>query len=169
MTPIQMVFCGLTLWEIMQTNITGPLSRTLTLPVMGSTMFQAMMRPLILKPVQAISSKWDAWPATDQDYDLDLYDGNYNLVASSESIQTGTQPPTEFIFYSAPTTDTYHLAIYKYKATSNHRFAIFSLEHRLHPAIASQSITSPADAAGVMAVGAISRVNWTTGPLESFW
>ncbi len=67
-----------------------------------------------------------------------------------------------------PATATYHLAIDKYQATSNHRFAVFSIEHGTVPAVASGSIASPADASGVLAVGAISQLNWTTGPLEYF-
>ena len=110
---------------------------------------------------------WDAWPTTDQDYNLHLFDSDINLVASSVTRQTGTQPPTEDIFYSVPANDTYHLAIYKYSATSDHRLAVFSLEHDTDPAVASSSITSPADAIGVMAVGAIDYENWTTGPQES--
>jgi len=111
---------------------------------------------------------WDAWPTTDQDYDLHLFDSNINLVESSMTRQTGTQPPTEVIYYSVPATGTYHLAIRKYSATSDHRLAVFSLEHDTDPVVASSSITSPADAIGVMAVGAIDYENWTTGPQESF-
>jgi subtilisin family serine protease len=111
---------------------------------------------------------WEAWPTTDQDYDLGLYDSDLNLVASSETSQTGTQPPTEAIYYSVPANDTYHLAIYKYSATSDHRLAVFSLNHHTDPAAASNSITSPADATDVLAVGAIDYSNWFTGPQESF-
>ena len=111
---------------------------------------------------------WEAWPTTDQDYDLGLYDRDLNLLASSETLQTGTQPPTEAIKYTVPATGTYGLAIYKYSATSNHRLAVFSVNHPTDPAVASNSITSPADATGVMAVGAIDYGNWTTGPQESF-
>ena len=111
---------------------------------------------------------WDAWPATDQDYDLGLFDSNINLVASSEDYQTGTQPPTEAIYYSVLATGTYHLKIRKYSATSDHRLAVFSYYHNLDPATASNSLVSPADATGVMAVGAIDYENWTTGPQESF-
>jgi len=115
-----------------------------------------------------ISLTWDAWPTTDQDYDLGLYDSDLNLVASSETIQTGTQPPTEAIYYSVTSTDTYHVAILKYNATSNHRLAVFSFNHGIDPAVASNSIVSPADAITVMAVGAIDYENWITGPQESF-
>jgi hypothetical protein len=111
---------------------------------------------------------WEAWPTTDQDYDLYLFDSDINLVASSQDSQTGTQPPTEGIYYSVPATGTYHLAIRKYSATSDHRLAVFSFNHDIDPAVASNSIESPADATGVMAVAAIDHGNWTTGPQESY-
>ncbi len=37
-----------------------------------------------------VALTWDAWPTTDQDYDLHLYDSNYDWVASSAASQTGT-------------------------------------------------------------------------------
>jgi subtilisin family serine protease len=110
---------------------------------------------------------WEAWPTTDQDYDLGLFDSDINLVASSVDFQTGTQPPTEAIYYSVTATGTYYLAIIKSYATSNHRLAVFS-NHNIDPAVASNSILSPADATGVLAVGAIDFSNWVTGPQESF-
>jgi subtilisin family serine protease len=115
-----------------------------------------------------VNLTWEAWPTTDQDYDLKLYDSDLDLVASSNDIQTGTQPPTEAIAYFVPATGTYYLAIYKYSATSDHRLAVFSHNHKLNPAVALNSISSPADAAGAMAVGAIDYKNWTSGPQESF-
>ncbi len=111
---------------------------------------------------------WNAWPTTDQDYDLYLYDSSMNLVDSSLDWQTGDQRPTEKIIYSVPVTDTYFLKIYKHSATTNHQLEVYSYPHELTPSVASSSISSPADADGAMAVGAIDYVNWTTGPQESF-
>ncbi len=111
---------------------------------------------------------WNAWPTTDQDYNLGLYDSSLNLVASSVTLQTGTQPPTEWISYLVPATDTYHLAIYSYSATSNHQLEVFSAYHDTDPSVSSSSMTSPAAAKEVMAVGAVDHENWTTGPQESF-
>jgi subtilisin family serine protease len=111
---------------------------------------------------------WNAWPTTDQDYDLYLFNSSLNLVASSVTSQTGTQQPTEEIYYSVPVTDTYALAIFEFSATSDHKLELFSAYHSIDPAVASSSIISPADATGVMAVGAINHENWTTGPQESF-
>ena len=111
---------------------------------------------------------WNAWPTTDQDYDLYLYDSSFDLVAYSINSQTGTQLPTEMIRYSVPATGTYHLAIYKWSATSNHQLEVYSYPHTLNPSVASSSLSSPADAGGAMAVGAIYQGYWTTGPQESF-
>jgi subtilisin family serine protease len=110
---------------------------------------------------------WDAWPNTNQDYDLYLYNSALTLVASSENPQTGTQEPIEDISYTVPANDTYYLKIYKNPAASNRRLEVYSLSHTLTPAIASSSLLSPADAGGAMAVGAVDYLDWTTGPQET--
>ncbi len=111
---------------------------------------------------------WDAWPATDQDYDLYLYDSAGTLKDSSLNPQTGTQWPTEEVVYSVPAAGTYHLVINKNSGTENHRLEVYSAYHDLTPAVASSSLLTPADAEGAIAVGAIDESNWTTGPQESF-
>ncbi len=113
---------------------------------------------------------WDAWPTTDQDYDLYLYDSADTLIDSSLNSQTGTQSPTEEIVYSVPkgAAGTYHLFINKNHATANHRLEVYSAYHNLTPAVASSSLLSPGDAEGAIAVGAINQSDWTTGPQESF-
>ena len=111
---------------------------------------------------------WDAWPATDQDYDLLLYDGLMTLVASSTNVQDGTQPPEEEVYYVAPASGTYYLAVKNSNTTASHRFSVFTFYHDLNPYVAPSSLLSPADAAGVMAVAAINYSRWQTGPQESF-
>ncbi len=111
---------------------------------------------------------WDAWPETDQDYDLLLYDSFMRLVEKSMSIQNGIQPPSEGLIYITPTAGTYHLAVRRSSATQSHRFSIFSYYHALNPYVESSSLVSPADATGVMAVAAIDYLNWFTGPQEDF-
>lgn len=110
---------------------------------------------------------WDAWPATNQDYNLYLYNSSLALLASSENPQTGTQEPVEDISYSVPANDTYYLKIYKHPTASNRRLEVYSLSHTLTPAIASSSLLTPADAEGAMAVGAIDYSYWATGPQET--
>jgi len=111
---------------------------------------------------------WDAWPSTNQDYDLYLYNGSSALVASSENSQTGRQEPIEDISYNVPSDGAgiYDLRIKKISATSNHRLELYSLYHNLTPAVASSCLLNPADAEGAMAVGAIDCSNWT-GPQET--
>jgi len=111
---------------------------------------------------------WKAWPTTDQDYDLYLYDNSMNLVASSLYRQTGTEPPTEAISYTVPSTGAYYLKIKKYNASINHHLELYSFNHDLTPHVTSSSLMSPADAAGAMAVSAIPRGCWTSGPQEPF-
>jgi subtilisin family serine protease len=111
---------------------------------------------------------WDAWPITDQDYDLYLYDSSLKEVASSLFHQTGTQDPSEEIVYSVGITDTYSIMIYKYSASSDHRLELYSELDNLTPSVTSSSLLNPADAAGAMTVGAIDYLNWTTGPQEYY-
>jgi len=118
---------------------------------------------------------WNAWNemngslTTDQDFDLYLYNSSGVEVDHSLNVQEGgpNQLPTESIVYSVPSVpanDTYYLKIYKYSATPDHSLELYSIYHKLSPAVASSSLLSPADAAGAMAVGAINYFNWTTGP-----
>ena len=111
---------------------------------------------------------WNTWPITDQDYDLYLLNSALNIVASSINSQTGSQAPTEQIYYYVPSTGTYHLGINKYSATSNHQLEVYSVFHVLSPSVGSSSLINPADASGVMTVGGINYSNWTTGPQEYY-
>ena len=111
---------------------------------------------------------WDAWPVTDQDYDLMLYNSAHVLVEAGFSPQTGTQAPEESLVYVVPTRGTYYLGVKKYSTTTNHRFHIFSIYDDLNPYVASNSLLAPSDAAGVMSVAAIDWAKWATGPQEDF-
>jgi len=111
---------------------------------------------------------WDAWPITDQDYDLYLYDSGFNLVASSTNTQTGTQPPTEKIVYTPSTAGTYHILVKKSSATENEELKIFIHGYDLEYATSAHSVWPPADAVGAMSVAAINQADWETGPQESY-
>ena len=111
---------------------------------------------------------WDVWPTTDQDYDLYLYDSNSNLVAFSTNRQTGTQPPTEKIVYRAPGYGTYNIRVYNENASGNEDLKIVISPWNLEYRTEAHSIWSPADAVGVIGVGAINQANWETGPQESY-
>lgn len=107
---------------------------------------------------------WDAWPTTNQDYNLYLLDRDLNIIPlpSGTNIQSGTQP-TEKISYQVTSSDTYYLSIYHNGATPL-KLEVYSINHNLSPAIASSSLLSPADATGALSVGAINYSNWKTGP-----
>ena len=111
---------------------------------------------------------WDAWPTTDQDYELYLYDSDLNLVASSTDVQTGSQPPTEKIIYTPPGYGTYNIMIRRSSATGNEELKLFTSSHDLEYSTSAHSIWPPADAVGVMSAGAINQANWETGPQESY-
>ena len=111
---------------------------------------------------------WDAWPTTDQDYDLYLYDSDSNLVAFSTNRQTGTQPPTEKIVYQAPAYGTYNIKIFNFSASGNEELKLFTFTNGLWFRNAASSLWPPADAAGVITVGAIDQANWQTGPQEGY-
>jgi len=110
---------------------------------------------------------WNSWPITDQDYDLYLFDDALNLVAWSDDWQTGTQEPTEAIYYIAPA-GTYRIAVVKYSATGDQKVKIFTYYQDLEYQTVAHSLMAPADATGVMSAAAIDQANWTTGPQESF-
>ena len=116
---------------------------------------------------------WDDWSASDQDYDLYLYDSSGAVVASSTNYQSGTQAPTEEISYAVPTSGYYDIVIQNYNAPAAPDIEFFAftesganlnLEHH-QP---ESSIVTPANSAKVLAVGAIYRGNWTSGPQEYF-
>jgi hypothetical protein len=112
---------------------------------------------------------WNAWPTTNQNYDLYLLDDSLdplNPFASSKNPAGGQ--PIEWIYVKNVPPGDYYLAISQENATSNHRFQLHSINHDLNPAIADRSLLNPANSAWVLAVGAINYNNWTTGPHASY-
>jgi subtilisin family serine protease len=113
---------------------------------------------------------WDAWNdtlTTDQNYDLYLYNSSGVEVDSSTDAQPPF-PPTEHIAYKVKASGTYYLKIKKFSATSDHLLELYSINYNLTPSTAASSLLTPADAAGVMAVGAINYNYWTTGPQDVY-
>lgn len=111
---------------------------------------------------------WRDWPRSAQDYDLFVVNSSGVPLASSERLQSGTQPPTENLFFSAPASGTYEIRVRAAAVSSAKQLAIFNLNQDISPAVAQGSIVAPADASTAIAVGAINYLNWTTGPIESF-
>lgn len=122
---------------------------------------------------------WDDWnpspdnPASCQDYDLYLVNSSYTIVAGSANWQDCSPgSPTEGFEYLVPSggSGSYGILIKNYSTTRNCDLKLYTFSHNLesNKRTASGSFMSPADATGVMAVGAIDSSSWTTGPQESF-
>ncbi|MFN8458204.1 MAG: S8 family serine peptidase [Anaerolineae bacterium] len=120
--------------------------------------------------VQIILS-WDDWQNVNQDYDFLLLDRDGNIIAKSEEPQDGSpgQSPVEGFLYTFDTEAVYTVAIQNYEgaASGNNTFDIFVHGGLLHPdyAVPEHSLSSPADAQGAFAVGA---VNWADDVLEVY-
>jgi hypothetical protein len=116
---------------------------------------------------------WDDWTASDQDYDLYLYNSSGADVASSTGWQSGYQAPTEAIVYTPSGSGYFEIVIRNYDAPSEPEIELFAYrtsgaDTGLEDHVATSSIITPANSANVVAVGAIRRTNWTTGPQEYF-
>lgn len=113
--------------------------------------------------------KWDAWPATNQDFDLLLgrdFDGS--IVAASNGLQTGTQTPTEALCYTNTTgnTEVFSFLIDRVLGTTAPRLDLYvTVDDALEYQTAAGSVTEPATAPGALAVGAIC---WQGDGLEPF-
>ncbi len=114
---------------------------------------------------------WDNWQAVDQDYELILMDQNGNVLGKSEEPQAGEAGnlPVEGFFYNFEDNEIYLLAIENYDglARGNATFDLFVHGGLMHPdyVVAEHSLSSPADAQGAFAVGA---VNWADDVLEAY-
>lgn len=107
---------------------------------------------------------WDAYPSTTEDYDLYLFDvdpdlnpGVFPVASSTFSQGPSPQPPAEGIIYQVPASAFYYLVISKRSAQeANLPFDVylFGVAHLEHQSPES-SLSQPADAGGVLAVGAV--------------
>ena len=142
----------------------------------------------------SISMRWDDWLNSDIDYDMYLYEFDYenqqigNLVASSTTYQAGTQPPVEYISMDIPDSATegrfYALKIKRsnteiptgtkleiYLGGTSMFVPFMQTDGYVNLSAVSTpsgSIAEPADAESVFAVGAIDYTKWTTGPQEDY-
>ena len=135
-----------------------------------------------------IVMRWnDDWPYADVDYDLYLFDyDSGDLIGSSYYTQDGSEGsyPLEIIIHDLPNTTPddihyYALVVTKESDETEKReleiylggtgiFVPFDLSPSSAIHTPSSSIAEPADAEGVLAVGAIDYTYWPTGPQESF-
>jgi len=117
-------------------------------------------------------ARWeDSWTAATRDLDLYLLDSFGQIVAGSEGSQDGAPGsiPREVFAYTAPSTGTYFLAVYRYAGATPAWVDVqaFSGE-QLQFRTPAHSIANPAETAnpGALAVGAVS---WSdTYSIESF-
>lgn len=119
----------------------------------------------------AIILSWDDWQVVDQDYDFILMDGDGNVLAKSEDAQDGQAGaiPAEGFFYEFEDDEIYLLSIENYDnlARGDATFDLFIQNGDFHPdyLVPEHSLSSPADARGAFAVGA---VYWSDDALESY-
>ncbi|MCC7367978.1 MAG: S8 family serine peptidase [Chloroflexi bacterium] len=115
--------------------------------------------PLAAGQTTCIFLRWDAWPTTNQDFDLYLtVSQTGTIVASSVGDQTGTQPPTEGLCYTNSTGVSQNFAIFidRFSATTNPYMDLFitpgpNLEYQ----VPTGSVTEPGTSPNVMTVAAI--------------
>lgn len=113
--------------------------------------------------------RWNAWPTTNQDYDLYLYDctSTCTLVTGSTNVQDGTQPPVEAIQIYAPNTGVFGYAVALWSGTGN--AVIDVMGHNLPGTSFSspdRSLVDPATGTGAFGVAALYRSS--PFPLESY-
>ena len=121
-----------------------------------------------------VTLTWDDWPAdpatsgSTQDYDLYIYDGSWNILASSTTRQDGTvgRLPFEEIHYTPPADGWYNLVIAKHAASRNHFLNLKkSPSGSLVLYRTDLTIKPPAESPDALAVGAIF---WKDLALEPF-
>lgn len=112
---------------------------------------------------------WDDYPNSNQNYDLLLFqsfDGiNWDSVYVSNTIQDGTVPPEEFMFFQDSVFAYYAVAIRNASATINVDFTLHSWGNQgFYFGNSSNSIINPATVEDVITVGAIDKDFYLLGP-----
>lgn len=122
-----------------------------------------------------ITMNWDDYMFSDQDYDLYLVQDTGNvtpkwvLVDSSTYQQAGAALPQEMIvFQNTVDSGKYGIQVKRDSATIDVDFTLFSLRRTIGTRTDSSSITDPGSMTDVITVGAISRLNYASGPQEPF-
>ena len=121
---------------------------------------------------ECVRIKWDSWPATSVDYDVQIYlsGSPATLVADSNTVQSGTQMPRESICYTNPgATQTFGIAIQRVSAPGpDPRIDVFAPDvFQLQYAVAEGSINDIAGAPEVLSVAAICRLTNAIQPYSS--
>ena len=113
--------------------------------------------------------KWDAWPTTNQDFDLYLgRDSTLTFVAGSANVQDGSQRPTEEFCYTntTGTTESFSFVIDRYSGASAPRLDLFvTISDALEYRTPAGSLLEPATSPYALAVGAVC---WSNSALEPY-
>lgn len=118
---------------------------------------------------------WDGFPSTYDDYDLYLTNDEGTVVAAGASYQNPGIPEEEIV-YNVPETGFYYIFLQEWSTTKDCAYDLISREGRRFTELlggygiydVEGSVCAPADATGALAVGAIHREDWYTGPIASF-
>ncbi|MCC6617005.1 MAG: S8 family serine peptidase [Anaerolineae bacterium] len=111
--------------------------------------------------ILTVDMRWNAWPVTDQDYDLYLkrynsLTGLWDTAASSLAWQSGSQSPTESISFPILVAGQYAIAIHMYSATGNHVIDIMGYNTRFFEYnMTDRSLVDPATPVNVFGVAAL--------------
>ncbi len=109
---------------------------------------------------------WNDWADPSQDFDLYLYDGNENEIASSTDVQNGSGTyPNEYLYYEFPNKGPYYVAFFAKQATLTVTFNFFLRHGEIEYATAHYSIGTPADSRSSLSVGA---VDWQSDQIEDY-
>lgn len=114
---------------------------------------------------------WQGWPLTLDDYDLALYrlDTVVPIRVASADGRNVLSPPRERITHVAEVSATYGISVHKAPAATSLGIQVVSRVHEVGNGIPSLgTISTPGDARGAFAVGAINYRNWSSGPVENF-
>jgi subtilisin family serine protease len=112
--------------------------------------------------------KWDEWPAATDDYDLLLVTQQFQVVAASQTRQTGTQPPAEQLcFTNTGGPAPFFIAIQAVRVAATPRFDLFvrNVDPPLQYAVPAGSVGDPGASPFAFTAGAIC---WQNNGLEPY-
>ncbi|MFN8525020.1 MAG: S8 family serine peptidase [Chloroflexota bacterium] len=111
--------------------------------------------------------RWDAWPTTNQDFDLYIWRfADTSVVATSLNTQTGSQSPVEVACYTnTGTSQFFGVIVNRFSASINPRFDVFVVGFGLNQSTASSSLNDVASSPHSFAVGAVC---WQNNAYESY-
>ena len=121
---------------------------------------------LSLGEMGKFSLTWAGWPSSFHDFDFYLYDNSLNLVDWSTNYQSPGEP-VESIYYTATYEGWYYLVIYRAVASLGVPYDITTGSYVQYP-VFEGSVLAPSDSPRALAVGAIHKDDWYSGPIAWF-